>query len=240
MMRTAAMLWFLSAAMAVNVCGAAEKGPLAHAMMGVRNGCFVETVAFLDHWKEVHGAESWVRVLQWGARDDEDVVVGHAVGVCEVRGALWTWDINFGWTKLAIDPAKREDAAAVAAPVLTKYPKVSARHPIYRFDFAQTPAATPPVAQPQHPNASVRDATIAGARLARHRPVNVVRFDYGATGEERRESAAVVFLFHGRYCVYVPELGTVPFHVRGGVENLRLIQQLLRAAFPGAGGLKKL
>ena len=239
-MRNAAGLFILCAVVAASASAAAEKAPLAHAMMGVRNGCFVETVAFLDHWKEVNGAESWVRLLQWGARDDEDVVVGHAVGICEARGALWTWDINFGWTKLAIDPAQRDNAGVVSAPVLAKYPKVSARHPIYRFDFAQKAAAAPPAPQPQHPNASVRDATIVGARLARHRPVNVVRFDYGATGEERRESAAVVFLFHGRYCVYAPELGTVPFHVRGGVENLRLIQQLLRAAFPGAGGLKKL
>jgi hypothetical protein len=38
----------------------------------------------------------------------------------------------------------------------------------------------------------------------------------------------------------VPEVGTVPFRTRGSVENLRLVQELLRRIFPGTGGLKKL
>jgi len=66
-----------------------------------------------------------------------------------------------------------------------------------------------------------------------------VRFSYG-TGDEIRESAAVVFVFHGRYCVYVPEMGTVPFRVRTSVENLRMIQDLLRRGLPGVTGVRKL
>lgn len=216
-----------------------EKPPLAHAMMGVANGCFVETVAFLDHWKEANGADTWARLLQWGAREEEELVAGHAVAVCEARGALWSWDINHGWAKLAIEPAKREDAAAISVPVLAKYPRITARYPTYRHDFPQTASATPPVAQPGNTNTGIRDASIVGARLAKHRPVNVLRFTYG-TGEEKRETAAVAFLFHGRYCIYVPEMGTVPFRLRGGIENQRLIQDLLRRAFPGVAGLRKL
>lgn len=216
----------------------AEKPPLPHAMMGVANGCFVETVAFLDRWKEVQG-DAWARLLQWGAREDAEVVMGHAVAICEARGALWSWDINYGWHKLPVDAAQREAVETIAAPVLKRYPKVSARFPTYRHDFPQTPAAVAPVAQAANNNPALRDASLAGAGLARHRPVNVVRFSYG-TGDELRESAAVVFVFHGRYCVYVPEIGTVPFRVRTSVENIRMIQDLLRRIFPGVTGVRKL
>jgi hypothetical protein len=208
-------------------------------MMGVANGCFVETVAFLDHWRERFGGEAWARLLQWGAKEEEEVVVGHAVAVCEHRGRLWCWDINFGWRPVDVTTAQREDAEKVAAPILVRYPRITGRFPLYRFDFAQASDATPPTAQPAHENTSIRDATIVGERLAQRRPVNVVRFSFTA-GETKYESAAVVFIFHGRYCVYSPETGTVPFRVRGGVENLRLIQELLRRLVPGAGEVRKL
>ena len=216
-----------------------EKPPLQHAMLGIANGCFVETVAFLDRWKETHGADAWARLLQWGAREDEEVVMGHAVAICELRTALWCWDSNFGWTKLQIDAGQRDEVAVVAAPVLKRYPRVTARFPTYRFDFPQTARGGVPAAQLTNVNTGIRDASIVGAQLAQQRPVNVVRFTYGSE-EEPKESAAAVFVFHGRYCVYVPEMGTVPFRVRGDVANVRLIQELLRRAFPGVRGVKKL
>src|SRR4051812_7325566 len=74
-----------------------QKPPLAHDMMGVANGCFVESIVFLDHWRETFGGESWARMVQWGAKEDAEVVAGHAVAVCEARGKFWCWDINFGW-----------------------------------------------------------------------------------------------------------------------------------------------
>jgi hypothetical protein len=221
------------------IAAPAEKIPLRHEMLGVANGCFVETVAFLDHWAEANGPDAWARLLQWGAREDEEVVMGHAVAICEFRGALWCWDGNFGWTRLAVDAAQRDAADTVALPVWRKYPKVSARFPLYRVDFAQVASAVMPVAQLTNSNPAIRDASIVAAHLAKRRPVNAVRFSYGA-GEEKRESAAAVFVFHGRYCVYVPEMGSVPFRVRGDVANLRLIQDLLRRAFPGVTGLQKL
>lgn len=231
-------LCFAAAAAMTVGAAPAEKPPLAHAMLGVANGCFVETVAFLDHWKSVNG-EAWARLLQWGAREDEEVVMGHAVAICEARGALWSWDINYGWSKLPVDVAQREAADLIAAPVLKKYPKVTARFPTFRHDFPQTPGGVAPVADPANQNAAWRDASIVGARLAAVRPVNVVRFSYGAD-ESKRDSAAVVFVFHGRYCVYVPEIGTVPFRVRTSVENLRTIQDLLRRVLPGVGAVRKL
>jgi hypothetical protein len=216
-----------------------EKPHLQHPMLGVKNGCFVETVAFLDRWSEAQGAEAWARLLQWGAREDEEVVMGHAVAICESRGALWCWDSNFGWAKLPVEAAQKERADVVAPPVLKRYPKVTARFPTYRNDFPQTPSAAPPTAQLTATNNSVRDASIVAAQLAKKRPVNAVRFSYGPD-EAKQESAAAVFVFHGRYCVYVPEMGTVPFRVRGDVANLRLIQDLLRRAFPGVSGVKKI
>jgi hypothetical protein len=93
-----------------------EKPPLQHAMLGVKNGCFVETVAFLDRWSEAQGAEAWARLLQWGAREDEEVVMGHAVAICESRGALWCWDSNFGWAKLPVEAAQKDQAESVAPP----------------------------------------------------------------------------------------------------------------------------
>ena len=217
----------------------AEQPPLQHAMLGVRNGCFVETVALLDHWKETLGADAWARLLQWGAREDEENVIGHAVAICEVRGALWSWDSNFGWAKLPVGIAEREKVELVAEPVLKRYPRVSARFPAYRFDFPQNPASAVPTPQLTNSNPAIRDVSIVGARLAQRRPVNVVRFSYGAD-DAKRESAAAVFVFHGRYCVYVPELGTIPFRVRGDVGNLRLIQELLRRGLPGVSGLTKM
>lgn len=243
-MRLSSVQLLLRLAALVGVCaiaGAApaEKPPLPHAMLGVANGCFVETVAFLDRWNETQGADAWARLLQWGAREDEEVVMGHAVAICEVRGALWCWDSNFGWAKLAVDVAQRDHADLVAVPVLKRYPKVAARFPTYRFDFSQSPGAAPPAAQLTASNPAVRDASIVAAQLGKKRPVNAVQFSYGPD-DAKKDSAAAIFVFHGRYCVYIPEVGTVPFRVRGDVANLRLIQDLLRRGFPGVTGVKKL
>src|SRR5688500_2097127 len=138
----------------------ALKPPLQHAMMGVANGCFVETVAFLDQWNDAHGTDAWARLLQWGAREDEEVVMGHAVAVCESRGTLWSWDSNFGWSKLPVEATQRDNAALVATPVLKRYPRVTARFPSYRFDFPQVPPAVRPAVQLTEGNTGIRDASI--------------------------------------------------------------------------------
>jgi hypothetical protein len=217
----------------------AEKPPLQHEMMGVANGCFVETIAFLDHWQERFGGDAWARMLQWGAKADEEVVAGHAVAVCDAKGKLWCWDINFGWKPVPVDAAQREDTQVVSASVLARYPKISAFFPVYRADVLQAAMESPPAAQATSDNASIRDASLVGERLARHRAVNVVRFSR-QVGGDTIESAAAVFLFNGRYCVYVPEVGTIPFRTRGGVENLRLILECLRRMAPGAMNVRKL
>jgi hypothetical protein len=229
------LVW-LAAATLGYAAGGPEKPPLAHDMMGVANGCFVESIAFLDHWQETFGADSWAQMVQWGAKADEEVVAGHAVAVGEARGRIWCWDINFGWKALPVDPAQRENIDVISAPILARYPKVTARFPVFRHDFAQSPGNVSP-AQPGADNPSIRDASIVGERLARHRPVSVVR--YQRPGGD--EGAAVIFVFHGRYCIYVPEIGTVPFvRIHGGVENLRQTLQALQRLVPGAAAVKKL
>lgn len=217
---------------------AAEPAPLEHAPLTVANGCFVESVALLDAWQEKAGAEPWAKLLRWGAKEEDEVVAGHAVAVVERQGRLWCWDVNFGWAPLAVDAARRESAEAVAVPVVARYAKVQAQFPLYMADFPQT-AAAGPVAQLTNANPAIRDASIVGERLGRRRPVNVVGFTQG-TGATARENAAAVFVFGGRFCVYVPERGTVPFRVQGGVENQRLIQQLLRRMVGDVGVVRKL
>jgi hypothetical protein len=227
-----------SGAAATNSRAPAEKPPLAHEMMGVANGCFVESIAFLDHWQEAFGTEAWAKMVQWGAKEDDEVVAGHAVAVCEARGKFWCWDINFGWKPLLIDANQRENIEAVAAPILARYPKISARFPLFRADFAQAPSSVPPLGQPAAENTAIRDASLVGERLARHRPVTVVRFTRAAGASE---GAAAIFIYHGRYCIYVPEIGTTPFvRIRGSVDNLRLAQQALNKLVPGLTGLRKL
>jgi hypothetical protein len=221
---------------------AAEKPPLRYVPMGVANGCFVESVVFYDTVHETFGADAWCRLLQWGAKEDEEVVTGHAVAVFEQRGRLWCWDMNRGFTALNIEPAQREEVEKVAAPILAKYPRITAYFPLYRYDFPQTPDPAPPdenraVTQT---NLVFRDALLAGARLAKYRTVNVVQFSIMENGETR-QSAATVFVFHGRLCIYFPERGTVPFRSRAlAVQNLRLIQEAIRQQYRGAQSLKPL
>jgi hypothetical protein len=209
---------------------AAEAPPVVHAAMGVPNGCFVETVALLDDYAAAAGPGAWARLLQWGATEEDEAVAGHAVAVVESRGKLWCWDVNFGWSSLAIPPARREEVATVAAPLTARYPAISPRSPAYRFDFPQAPDGA---ARPAAVGADGPAKTVA-ARLAKHRPVNLVEFTYTENGAPRR-GAAVVFLFHGRYCIYSPEKGTVPFlRGTGSVQLLARITASLRRMYAGA------
>jgi len=218
---------------------AAEQGIVGYVPMGVENGCFVESVACFDTFHEAFGADAWGRVLQWGAREAEVMVAGHAVAVFESAGALWCWDINHGWMRLSIAPSERDKAEAVAVPILANYPRVTAVYPILWDDGGQAPAPGPPGAVPAAGVEGSRDARTAAARLARHRPVNLVQFSLAEDGESRT-AEAVVFVFGGRMCVYSPEKGTTVFRARSSVWNVHLTQEMLRRIFPGAVLLRSL
>jgi hypothetical protein len=231
---------------ALSVQGRAQavrvKPPFPHETLGVGNGCFVESVCFYDHYQEIFGADPWVRVLQWGAKENDEVVAGHAVAVFELRGQLWAWDVNFGFLPLDVPLDFRDDIARVASPIVAKYPGIVPQYPLYRYDAApQKPEMNLPEVLATHEVAAFRDATLAGARLGAHRPVNVVQFSYVDGTGTTFQSAAAVFIFNGKVCIYFPERGTYPFillHVT--VFNLRQLQQAFRKVYPGAFDLKSL
>jgi len=205
--------------------------------MRVANGCFVESVACFDAFHEAAGDEAWARVLQWGAQEAEVMVAGHAVAIVASSGRLWCFDINHGWTPLAVDPDRRDAADVVAAPVLAKYPRVTAFYPVFWGDGSQEPG--PSYEDPADPDTAARDAGLVAARLARHRPVNLVAFSLPENGEFRT-SEAVVFVFGGRMCAYSPERGTMIFRARSSVWNVRLVQDMLRRMFPGSERVRTL
>jgi len=224
---------------AVPRAGASEGPPLSYETMGVANGCFVESVACFDAFHEAAGDEAWGRVLQWGAQENEVMVAGHAVAVLESAGSLWCWDVNHGWTRLSVPVSERGDAAAVAAPITARYPRVTALYPVLWDDGGQEPAQGPPGAEPTAGADGARDAQLAAERLARHRPVNLIEFTQSGDGDART-GEAVVFVFGGRLCLYSPEKGTMIFRVRSTVWNVRLTQEMLRRMFPGAGRVRPL
>ena len=217
----------------------AEHPPFGYEPMKVPNGCFVESVSCFDAFHEKFGENGWVRVLQWGAKEDEVMVAGHAVTVFETADVVWCWDVNCGWTPLSIAPAERDNAVVVAAPIVTNYPRVTALYPILWDDGAQAPEAGPPGAEPSAEAEGPQYARIAAARLARHRPVNVIEFTQTENGESKT-SEAVVFVFGGRMCVYSPEKGTTTFRARSSVWNVHLTMEMVRRIFPGAEGIRSI
>jgi hypothetical protein len=232
--------WILGLLLAGSAFAAQPAAPFRHAPLGVRDGCFVESVAFYDALRERQGSAAWCRILQWGAKDDEEVVAGHAVAVFTHQGKLWGWDVNFGFAPLPIDAGRRDQPEVVAPPLTARYPAINPRFPLYRHDFDQLPDSTPPSEVGGSENPALREASRVAVRLAKHRPVNLVAYTHVRDGQTLA-SAACVFLFHGRLCVYVPGYGTVPFRARAlSVENLRQLQQALRTIHPGAANLQAL
>ncbi len=159
------------------------------------------------------------------------MVAGHAVAIFETGGRLWCYDINFGWAPLGLDPAERNSAELVAAPALKHYPKIVSFYPVLWDDSGQEPGTPPP--EIDGFDSVARDTSKVAARLALHRPVNVVTFTVTTNGEAR-PGYAVVFLFGGRTCFYSPEKGTSVYRVRTTVYNVRLILAMVQNQFPGA------
>jgi len=216
---------------------AAEGPPLSHERLGVSNGCFVESVALIDSFNESFGSDGWARLLRWGAQKDDEDVQGHAVAVCESDGKLWCWDVNFGWKELKNPITEKEQAELISPALTARYPQISPKYPMYLEEFVQSPDPTPPQPVLETDNNAVRDASVAAAALAKHRPVYAVKFLYGVDGSES-ESAAVIFEYNGRIFIYAPDKGTYPSRVRGTVRNARVVAEMLRRLFPGARAIQ--
>ncbi|MBC8040693.1 MAG: hypothetical protein H7Y06_09135 [Opitutaceae bacterium] len=212
--------------------------PFPYARMGVANGCFVESVALGDALRARLGGETWYRILQWGAKEDEEAVAGHAVLVFQHLGKLWNYDINYGLNALETPVENRDNVDAVAKEATAPYMgKITPRFPLYREDFAQAADPKPPAEFTGVEESELRDAGLVAGRLAKHRPVALLEFTYPKDGVTRR-GAAAAFVHSGRLCVYTATNGTVPFRVRAlNVDNLRQLQELLRRIYPGVSAL---
>jgi len=211
---------------------------LPHGQIGLENGCFVESVVLADAFTEAYGADAWVRVLRWGAEKDSETVTGHAVAVCEARGALWCWDVNFGWKRLEVADADKGEVAKVSPEILARYPGVLPRYPVYFAPLAQEPDPSPP-SSVSSPIGAVQQADQCALALSRHRPVYAVTFTHGEP-DSPVSSAAVFFAYNGQICVYCPENGTVACRARGSIRNARLVSEVLHRLFPGARDIRPL
>lgn len=208
------MLFGALALVATAVTGAAprpQETSFKFAPMNVANPCFVDSVRFADTYLggKKGGGARWVRVLRWGTLDDDyEMGPGHAVALFQWRGGLFVFDVNHGVRKLAVSVAQREDLYELTTAVFALYPEVRTTGAALLDDSWTTrrPGLRGADAGPVTPG--YRDAYRVAKTLAKQREVRLVRFSYREKGKVR-DSGAVAFLFAGRFCVYVPERGTV-------------------------------
>ena len=208
--------------------GSVDAGPFMFKETGADNGCFIESVRFHDEYFDNRRTrDGWMRVLNWGIKEDFTVTPGHAVAVFEWRGKLSIYDINGGVIPLAVDPALKADLTEVGPPNFRRYPQFEIAGARYLIDIhrRQQPRLILPRDFPKAPK--YHPLLRAAKSLARHRPVQVHRFAYTAGGREV-ESAAIVFMFDGYLCVYLAEKGTVVnTGLMARIDNARLVRERL-------------
>jgi len=215
--------------------------PFRYAPLGVRNSCLVESVRFYDvfHTPALGGAGGWVRVLQWGNEAGtlvRPLTLGHAVAVCLVRDVLWMYDVNFGFVPLSTAPANRNDTAAIESEILAKYRLSNPKYVIYHQNLLPEPTQLPQKFTYTTGNADVREATRVASELGRHRPTRVVGFVYHDNHARRTEaSAATLFEFDRRLCVYFPAQGTLTTELSpDSLKDVKQVATIIRQMFPGA------
>ncbi|MFT3831260.1 MAG: hypothetical protein QM691_16300 [Opitutaceae bacterium] len=213
----------------------AAKTPFKFDRLNVENSCFVDSVRFADAYlggREAKGSR-WVRVLRWGNLAEDDAAgPGHAVAVFQWRGALFVYDINFGVRKLSVPTERREDRREVEAAVFSLYPQFKQTGAALLDDSWTTRRPALLGADDGAVTPSYRDAYRAAKILSKQREVRLVRFSYRDKRGERRESAAAVFLYGRKLCVYVPERGTVvQKQVLPAIDDDALVRERLRRCF---------
>lgn len=185
--------------------------PFKFAPLGVDNPCFVDSVRFADTYLggKKGGGSRWVRILRWGTvGEDYTMGPGHAVAVFQWRGGLFLFDINHGVRRLAVPVERREDLYDLTAAVYSLYPEFKPTGATLLDDSWTTRQPGLRGADEGAVTPGYRDAHRVAKTLAKQRAVRLMRFSYLEKGQ-RRESAAAVFLFDRKLCVYVPERGTV-------------------------------
>lgn len=213
------------------------KPPFEYEPLRVRNACFVESVHLYDIYLAKHQgrADSWVRILEWGNQEgDFKISSGHAVALFQANRQMWIFDINFGFLPLKVPVERRADITDVTPEIFARYPQHKPVMARYRDDYPQPPAAKRPDFLFYHANPDVRDATHVANELGRFRPVNVIEFKYPENGQ-MQTSAAAVFIFGARVCIYFPRGGT---HISNpplrSVEDLNWVKYVLGRIYPGA------
>ncbi len=217
-----------------------EKPPFRYESLNVRNSCFVESVNFYDAYlRHYDGEVPWAQVLQWGnAEGDIKIGQGHAVTVYAAKGKLWFYDINFGVVPIDVPVERRGDLTDVGPRIFASYPQFRPVLARYREDYRQTPPEKRPEHLFYHKNADVRDATRVARELGRSRPTAVVEFDMKEKGK-LTPSAAAVFVFGRRVCVYFPRGGThVSPAFRGSGDDLRYIEYVVKRLHPGSRNVR--
>lgn len=218
-----------------------EKAPFAYERLAVRNGCFVESVHFYDQYfkKQRDGEISWAQVLEWGNQEgDLKIRSGHAVTVFAAKDQLWYYDVNFGVQPVDLPLDRRNDITDVTPKIFAKYPQFRPILARYRYDFPQQAEKKKTDHLFYHANPDIRDATKVASQLGRMRPVRVVEFDL-KPGDKSQASAAAVFTFGRRVCIYFPRQGTFESpRFLGSVDDLRFIERIVQRLYPGAGNVR--
>jgi len=214
--------------------------PFNYAPLGVRNSCLIESVRFYDafHAPARGGITGWVRVLQWGNEmgNLQHITLGHAVAVCLVRDVLWMYDINFGFVPLSTPVAERNNLPAIESEILAKYRQTKPKYIIYHPDMLPLPLQLPPKFTYITGNADVREATKVASEIGLHRPTRVVGFVYHDNHTKRTQaSAAALFEFDQRLCVYFPAQGTLTTELSANsLKDVKQVTAIIRQMYPGA------
>jgi hypothetical protein len=226
---------------AVSATGEPVRAPFYYEPLKVRNACFVESIRVYDQYlsRNIGGENGWVKVLQWGHREsDSKVGLGHAVTVFSWGGRLWTYDINHGFTQLAVAAERRADLTDVTPEIFAKYPHQIPVLATYWGDGFQQERTKVPEFLFYHANQDVRDVTKVASELGRNRPVKVVEFKFNEGGE-LKTGVAAAFLFGNRPCLYMPAKGTQIGRVRvTTIDDMRLLTVMLRQLYPNATDVK--
>jgi len=215
------------------------KPPFAYEPLSVRNSCFVESVHFYDMYLSRKIEGGWVRVLQWGNQDgDYKISSGHAVAIYVADGKLCGYDINFGFWPIGVPVERRADPTDVGPRVFAHYPQFKPVFARYREDYMQEVPAKRPDFLFYHANQDVRDATRVASELGRFRPVYVVEFAYMEKGL-KQQSAAAIFVFNGRLCIYFPRGGThISNSLVRAVDDPAAVRFVIGRLYPGATDIR--
>ena len=217
--------------------------PFTYESLGVRNSCFVESVHFYDVYRanNPEGGGGWVRVLQWGNEDgDYQISSGHVVAIYETEGKLCGYDVNLGFWPVAVPVGKQADLSEVGPEVFARYPQFRPVFARYRRDFEQEVPLKRPAFLFKNENSDVRDASRVASELGRFRPASAISFSYTDKGVGH-ESAAAVFVFEGRLCVYLPQGGThVSSELVRVVHGFGPASAVIKKFYPDATGFSLL